>query len=96
MLGLLIVDEIGYRRSVATRRTCSSMSSKCCARGSMIPTSNLPFKQWPTALADDQALTAELLNRLPHHAHIVQNDVESYRPKEKRKTGSIKTATKAR
>jgi hypothetical protein len=31
-----------------------------------------PFTQWATALADDQTLTAALLDRLLHHAHIVQ------------------------
>ncbi len=28
--------------------------------------------QWATAFADDQALTAAMLDRLLHHAHIVQ------------------------
>ena len=32
-------------------------------RGSMILTSNLPFAQWSTAFADDQTLTAALLDR---------------------------------
>lgn len=35
-------------------------------RASMILTSNLPFTQWVTALADDQTLTAALLDRLLH------------------------------
>jgi DNA replication protein DnaC len=34
----------------------------------MILTSNLPFLQWASALADDQTLTAALLERLLHHA----------------------------
>jgi DNA replication protein DnaC len=53
----------------------------------MILTSNLPFTQWATALADDQTLTAALLDRLLHHAHIVQITGESYRLKDKRKAG---------
>lgn len=56
--------------------------------------SNLPFTQWATALADDQTLTAALLDRLLHHAHIVQIAGESYRLKDKRKAGSIKAVAK--
>jgi len=37
----------------------------------------LPFTQWATALADDQTLTAAMLDRLLHHAHIVQISGES-------------------
>jgi len=54
-------------------------------RGSVVLTSNLPFTQWATAFADDKTLTAAMLDRLLHHAHIVQISGESYRLKEKRK-----------
>jgi DNA replication protein DnaC len=50
--------------------------------------SNLPCAQWPTALADDATLTAALLDRLLHHAHIVQISVESYRMKDKQRAGT--------
>jgi DNA replication protein DnaC len=60
----------------------------------MILTSNLPFTQWGTALADDQTLTAALLDRLLHHAHIVQISGESYRLKDKKKAGAMKGAAK--
>ena len=56
-------------------------------RGSMILTSNLSFAQWSSAFADDQTLTAAMLDRLLHHAHIVQIAGESYRLKDKRKAG---------
>ena len=36
--------------------------------------------------ADDQTLTAAMLDRLPHYSHIVQIGSESYRFKKKRKT----------
>ncbi|GAA4333189.1 hypothetical protein GCM10023144_24200 [Pigmentiphaga soli] len=57
-------------------------------RGSIILTSNLPFPQWASAFADDQTLTAAMLDRLLHHAHIVQISGESYRLKDKRKAGN--------
>ena len=46
---------------------------------SMVLTSNLPFTEWATAFADDQTLTAAMLDRLLHHAHIVQITGESRR-----------------
>jgi hypothetical protein len=63
-------------------------------RASMILTSYLPFTQWAGALADDQTLTAALLDRLLHHAHIVQISGESYRLKDKGKAGAIKSESK--
>jgi len=63
-------------------------------RGSMVLTNNLPFTQWASALADDQTLTAALLDRLLHHAHIVQIAGESYRLKDKRKAGAIRATAK--
>ena len=56
----------------------------------MILTSNLSFAQWSSAFADDQTLTAAMLDRLLHHAHIVQIAGESYRLKDKRKAGQVK------
>jgi DNA replication protein DnaC len=47
----------------------------------------LPFTQWAGAFADDQTMTAAMLDRLLHHAHIVQISGESYRLKDKRKAG---------
>jgi DNA replication protein DnaC len=52
----------------------------------MVLTSNLPFTQ-DGAFADDQTLTAAMLDRLLRHAHIVQITCESYRLKDKRKAG---------
>jgi DNA replication protein DnaC len=56
----------------------------------MILTSNLPFTQWADTLADDQTLTAAMLDRLLHHAHIVQISGDSYRLKDKRKAGTLR------
>jgi uridine kinase len=56
---------------------------------------NLPFTQWASALAVDQTLTAALLDRLLHHAHIVQiSGGESYRLKDKGNAGAVKGASK--
>jgi hypothetical protein len=62
-------------------------------RAATIVTSDLPFTQWASTLADDATLTAALLDRLLHHAYIVQVRGESYRMKDKRRAGHVRTAS---
>jgi DNA replication protein DnaC len=88
---LLVVDEIGYLPFGREEATLFfNVVAKRYERGSMILTSNLAFSQWSSAFADDQTLTAALLDRLLHHGHIVQIAGESYRLKDKRKAGTTK------
>jgi DNA replication protein DnaC len=89
---LLIVDELGYLPFGREEASLFfNVVAKRYERGSMILTSNLPFPQWATALADDTTLTAALLDRLLHHAHIVQISGESYRLKDKRRAGTVRS-----
>ena len=88
---LLVVDEIGYLPFGREEANLFfNVVAKRYERGSMVLTSNLPFTQWATTFADDQTLTAAMLDRLLHHAHIVQIAGESYRLKDKRKSGQTK------
>ncbi len=88
---LLVVDEIGYLPFGREEANLFfNVVAKRYERGSMVLTSNLAFTQWATAFADDQTLTAAMLDRLLHHAHIVQIAGESYRLKDKRKAGQTK------
>jgi DNA replication protein DnaC len=85
---LLVVDEIGYLPFGREEANLFfNVVAKRYERGSMVLTSNLPFTQWASAFADDATLTAALLDRLLHHAHVVQIAGESYRLKDKRKAG---------
>jgi DNA replication protein DnaC len=85
---LLVVDEIGYLPFGRDEANLFfNVVAKRYERGSMVLTSNLPFTQWAGAFADDQTLTAAMLDRLLHHAHIVQITGDSYRLKDKRKAG---------
>jgi len=90
---LLIVDELGY---LPFGRNEANLFFNVVARryehGSIVLTSNLPFTQWANTLADDQTLTAAMLDRLLHHAHIVQISGESYRLKDKRKAGTLRAS----
>ena len=88
---LLVVDEIGYLPFGREEANLFfNVVAKRYERGSMVLTSNLPFTQWATTFADDQTLTAAMLDRLLHHAHIVRIAGESYRLKDKRKAGQTK------
>jgi DNA replication protein DnaC len=91
---LLVVDEIGYLPFGRDEATLFfNLVAKRYERGSMVLTSNLPFTQWASAFADDQTLTAAMLDRLLHHSHIVQVTGESYRLKDKRKAGQAARRT---
>lgn len=89
---LLIIDEIGY---LPMSREQANLFFQVIAaryeRGSLIVTSNLPFGQWDATFAQDATLTAALLDRLLHHAHIVPISGESYRLKHQRRAGMVKT-----
>ena len=91
---LLVVDEIGFLPFGREEANLFfNVVAKRYERGSMVLTSNLPFSQWAGAFADDQTLTAAMLDRLLHHAHIVQITGESYRLKDKRKAGQAARRT---
>ena len=85
---LLVIDEIGYLPFGREEANLFfNVIAKRYEQGSVIVTSNLPFSQWSTAFADDQTLTAALLDRLLHYAHIVQISGNSYRLKGKKSAG---------
>lgn len=87
---LLIVDEIGYLPFGRQEANLFfNVVAKRYEQASMVLTSNLPFTQWSGAFADDQTLTAAMLDRLLHHAHVVQVRGESYRLRGKRRAGQI-------
>ena len=80
--GLLIVDELGY---VPLSKEGAELLFQTLAqrheRGSVIITTNLGFGDW-TQIFTDPNLTAALLDRLTHKAHIINCTWESYRFKE--------------
>ncbi|KAF0994833.1 IS21-like element helper ATPase IstB [Geobacillus sp. TFV-3] len=76
---LLILDELGY---VPFQKQGSELLfhiiADCYVRKSVIVTSNLEFGQWNRVFGDNR-LTAALVDRLVHHAHILAFTGESYR-----------------
>jgi len=85
---LLIIDEIGYLpMSREQANLFFQVIAKRYERGSLIVTSNLPFGQWDQTFADDATLTAAMLDRLLHHAHVVPIQGDSFRLRDKRRAG---------
>lgn len=87
---LLIIDEIGYLpMSREQANLFFQVVAKRYERGSLILTSNLGFAQWDQTFAGDATLTAAMLDRLLHHAHVVAIQGDSYRLREKRRAGVL-------
>jgi DNA replication protein DnaC len=94
---LLIIDEIGY---LPFGRDQANLFFQVVARhyerGSLILTFNLAFGSWDQAFAGDAVLTAAMLDRILHHATVVQIAGESYRLKDKRRAGIMARPNKAK
>ena len=77
-----IVDELGYipYHQKAAELLFQFFSARY-ERGSMVITSNREFSRWVEVFHDEQ-MTAALLDRVTHKAHIIPMNGESYRLKE--------------
>lgn len=79
---LLILDELGY---IPFTKEGAELLFQVLAerheRGSVMITTNLGFADW-TQVFGDAAMTAALLDRLTHKAHIINCPWESYRLKQ--------------
>ena len=80
--GLLVLDELGY---VPLSKESADLLFQVFAerheKGSVIVTTNLGFADW-TQIFGEANLTAALLDRLTHRAHILNCTWESYRLKD--------------
>jgi DNA replication protein DnaC len=87
---LLIIDEIGYLPFSDTQANLFfQVIAKRYETGSVILTSNLSFGEWEQVFGGNTALTSAMLDRLLHHAHVIQMRGDSYRLKDKRRSGVI-------
>lgn len=80
---VLVLDELGY---LAVNQHGADLLfqviSRRYERGSIILTSNKPFKEWPSIFANDSTITSAVLDRLLHHAEVVLIQGRSYRMKD--------------
>jgi DNA replication protein DnaC len=86
---LLIIDELGYlplERDAA--HLFFQLVSRRYERGAILITSNRTVSEWGTVLGDPVVATA-ILDRLLHHSHVITIRGDSYRLKEKRRSGLL-------
>jgi DNA replication protein DnaC len=88
---LLIVDELGYlpfERRAAHR--FFQLVNRRYEKGSLLVTTNQRVSEWGIVFGDEVLATA-ILDRLLHHSHTLMITGESYRLREKRKSGLIRS-----
>ena len=84
---ILIVDEVGYMQ--LDRESSELLFRLICSRyesGSVILTSNKFFSDWGE-LMNDTIIATAILDRLLHHAHVINIRGGTYRLKDRLKTG---------
>ena len=87
---LFIVDELGYLPLEQNEaHLFSQLVSHRHERGSRLLTSNRSVVDWGEVFGDPVVATATL-DRLLHHSHIITIRGDSYRLKEKKRSGLYK------
>ncbi len=75
----LILDDLGYvRKDQAETSVLFELIAERYERRSMITTCNQPFSEW-NQIFPDAAMTVAAIDRLVHHATILELNTESYR-----------------
>lgn len=86
-LDLIVLDEFGFIPFSATgAHALFTFCSEVYERLALILTTNLKFADWVQVLGDER-LTAALLDRITHHAHILELVGESFRFRERFRDG---------
>jgi DNA replication protein DnaC len=94
---LLICDDLAYvTKDQAETSVLFELIGARYERRSLLVTANQPFGEW-NKIFPDQAMTLAAVDRLIHHATILEMNVESYRRREaiERKRGQGRPATRA-
>lgn len=92
---LLILDDLSYvRRDQAETSVLFELISERYERKSLAITANTPFSQWGEVFVEP-AMTLAAVDRLVHHATILEMNVESYR-RRAAQAGHAPPARKAR
>ena len=82
---VLIIDDIGYvRKTDSETQVLFEFIAHRYESGSLIITSNQPFSHWDQ-IFPDTLMTVAAIDRIIHHATIIEIDAESYRKKHHKK-----------
>jgi DNA replication protein DnaC len=80
---VLVIDEVGYTRLTPVQAQCLfDLVTARYERSAIVLTSNVSFAEWGSLLGDEVLATA-LLDRLLHHAEVLNINGRSYRMKER-------------
>jgi DNA replication protein DnaC len=86
---LLIIDELGYLPfEPDAAHLFFQLVSRRYERGAMLITSNRSVGEWGAVFGDAIVATA-ILDRLLHHSHVITIRGDSYRLREKRRSGLL-------
>ena len=81
----LLLDDLGYvQQSREEMEVLFTLLAERYERGSVLLTSNLPFSGWE-AIFKDPMTTAAAIDRLVHHAGIIELNLPSYRAEQAKK-----------
>ena len=84
---VLVLDELGYLPiDKQGADLLFQVISQRYERGSIILTTNTPFKNWPAIFNNDSGITSAVLDRLLHHADTVILEGKSFRMKDQIET----------
>lgn len=90
---LLVVDEVGYLAfDNRNADLLFQVVSRRYERKSLVLTTNLAFKEWPTVFPNATCATA-LIDRVIHHADVIGIEGKSYRLREA-EAAAVKTKPK--
>jgi DNA replication protein DnaC len=80
---LLLLDELGYLPiDQHGADLLFQVISQRYERGSIVLTTNKPFKQWASVFNNDSTIASAVLDRLLHHAETIVIEGTSYRMKD--------------
>jgi DNA replication protein DnaC len=76
---LLLIDDLGYvKKSEAETSVLFELIAHRYERKSLLITANQPFSQWDSIFADSM-MTVAAIDRLVHHATIIEVQAQSFR-----------------
>ena len=82
---VLIIDDIGYvKKTNSETQVLFEFIAHRYESGSLIITSNQPFSHWDQ-IFPDTLMTVAAIDRIIHHATIIEVDGDSYRKKHQEK-----------
>lgn len=89
-VGLLVIDEVGFLAfDNRNADLLFQVISRRYEKKSLVLTTNLAFRDWPTIFPNATCATA-LIDRVVHHADVIAIEGESYRAREAEQSAKVR------